>query len=221
MAGGDFDEALASLPTTRTALHSDHSILLAQADELEARIRLALGDTHSARRIAARLSHDRQAVILALVQLQADHPDWSQLTLDPIPEVPSTVRARQEWQLLHAEMAVRQHSDQASRLIRELLDVVERHGFIQTVLDTAPQLAEYLMSDWDLYPAQALSPGPRRRGCGSPPTEDDPSTRWESARPPHQSGDQGLEKAGSTAGVRRYRLRSPTLTQYGENPPAP
>ena len=41
---GNLDEALASLPAARAALRSDHSILLAQADELEARIRMALGD---------------------------------------------------------------------------------------------------------------------------------------------------------------------------------
>ena len=43
-AGGHLDAALASLTPARAALHSDHSVLLAQADELEARFRLALGD---------------------------------------------------------------------------------------------------------------------------------------------------------------------------------
>ena len=43
-AGGNLDEALASLPAARSALKSDHSVLLAEADELEARLRLGLGD---------------------------------------------------------------------------------------------------------------------------------------------------------------------------------
>ena len=43
-AGGNLEEALSSLPAARTALKSDHSVLLAGADELEARIRLDLGD---------------------------------------------------------------------------------------------------------------------------------------------------------------------------------
>ena len=44
VTGGNVDEALTSLPAARTALKGHHSVLLAQADELEARFRLALGD---------------------------------------------------------------------------------------------------------------------------------------------------------------------------------
>jgi ATP/maltotriose-dependent transcriptional regulator MalT len=67
-AGGNLDEALASLPAARNALRSGRSVLLAQADELEARFRLALGDrTHVAaaaerlppRPADGRLRHDR------------------------------------------------------------------------------------------------------------------------------------------------------------------
>ncbi|HXW81071.1 MAG TPA: AAA family ATPase, partial [Acidimicrobiales bacterium] len=54
-AGGNFDEALASLPAARAALKSDRSVLLAQADELEARSRLALGDRVGAARVVERL----------------------------------------------------------------------------------------------------------------------------------------------------------------------
>ena len=43
-AAGNLEEALSSLPAARTALRCDHSVLFAQADELEARLRLALGD---------------------------------------------------------------------------------------------------------------------------------------------------------------------------------
>ncbi|HXW82439.1 MAG TPA: AAA family ATPase, partial [Acidimicrobiales bacterium] len=48
-ASGNFDEALASLPAARAALKSNHSVLSAQADELEARLRLALGQRGRAR----------------------------------------------------------------------------------------------------------------------------------------------------------------------------
>ena len=44
VAGGNVDEALASLPAARTALKGERSVLLGLADELEARFRLALGD---------------------------------------------------------------------------------------------------------------------------------------------------------------------------------
>ena len=42
-ATGNPDEAFASLPAARAALRSERSVLLAQADELEARFRPAVG----------------------------------------------------------------------------------------------------------------------------------------------------------------------------------
>ena len=54
-AGGNHDEALASLPAARSALKSGNSVLLAEADELEARIRLGLGDQSGAASLIERL----------------------------------------------------------------------------------------------------------------------------------------------------------------------
>ena len=73
-AGGNFDEALASLPAARTALRSERSVVLAQADELEARFRLALGDHSGARGAAQRLPDDRRVVVSAVIALGAKTP---------------------------------------------------------------------------------------------------------------------------------------------------
>ncbi len=73
-AGGNFDEALASLPAARTALRSERSVVLAQADELEARFRLALGDHSGARGAAQRLPDDRRVVMSAVIALGAKTP---------------------------------------------------------------------------------------------------------------------------------------------------
>ena len=73
-AGGNLDEALASLPAARTALRSEHSVVLAQADELEARFRLALGDHSGARGAAQRLPDDRRVVMSAVIALGAQDP---------------------------------------------------------------------------------------------------------------------------------------------------
>jgi ATP/maltotriose-dependent transcriptional regulator MalT len=54
-AGGQREAALASLPAARSALQSRQSVLLAEADELEARLRLSLSDPLGARRAAERL----------------------------------------------------------------------------------------------------------------------------------------------------------------------
>ena len=66
---GDLEEALSSLPAAKTALRCEHSVLFAQADELEARLRLALGDRNGARRVAEQLPDDRQLIISALTAL--------------------------------------------------------------------------------------------------------------------------------------------------------
>ena len=73
-AAGNLEEALSSLPAARSALRCDHSVLFAQADELEARLRLALGDRNGARRVAEQLPDDRRTVISALIAMGAnDH----------------------------------------------------------------------------------------------------------------------------------------------------
>ena len=71
-AGGQREEALASLPAARSALQSRQSVLLAEADELEARLRLSLGDPLGARRAAERLPFPRRAVVDAIIALAED-----------------------------------------------------------------------------------------------------------------------------------------------------
>jgi LuxR family transcriptional regulator, maltose regulon positive regulatory protein len=151
-AGGNLDEALASLPAARTALRSDRSVLLAQADELEARVRLALGDQRGAAAVTARLPDDRRPVISAMTLLNANEPERARAVLDALSSPPATVRSDLELQLLHADAAIVLGSHQAPRFVREALEVVDRYGFIQTVLDTAPHMVEHLISDSDRYP---------------------------------------------------------------------
>jgi LuxR family maltose regulon positive regulatory protein len=151
-AGGNLDEALASLPAARKTLRSNHSILLTQADELEARIRLALGDSGGAVGVVDRLPDDRRAVMTARIHLSAAEPERAKTALDALPANPATIRSDLELKLLRVEVALEQESRQAPRLIREALDIIESQGFIQMVLDTSPRLAEHLMSDWDRYP---------------------------------------------------------------------
>ena len=69
-AAGNLDDALDSLPAARTALRCDDSVLFAQADELEASLRLALGDRNGALRMAEQLPEDRRRVISALIALE-------------------------------------------------------------------------------------------------------------------------------------------------------
>ena len=151
-AGGNYDEALASLPAARAALKSDHSVLLAGADELEARLRLALGDRSGAARVIEQLPGDRRIVMSAIIALAAGNPEQAAQALSGAPAEGATIRSDLELRLLRASIAVSQSSPQAPALVRRALAVAERHGFTQTVVDTAPQLVEHVISDSHLYP---------------------------------------------------------------------
>ena len=151
-AGGNLDEALASLPAARSALKSDHSVLLAGADELEARLRLDLGDQKGAARVTERLPEDRRIIMAAIIALAAGNPGEAARALSTAPAEGATIRSDLELRLLRASTAISQSSPQAPALVRQALSVAERHGFVQTVVGTAPQLVEHVISDSHLYP---------------------------------------------------------------------
>ena len=146
VAGGNVDEALASLPAARTALKGERSVLLGLADELEARFRLALGDHAGARNIAGRLPGDRRMVVAAIIALGTEDPEGVAQFLTSAPAEGPTIRSDLELRLLRASVAIMRSSPQASHLVREALGIVDRYGFIQTVMDTAPPFVDHLIS---------------------------------------------------------------------------
>ena len=177
-AGGNLDEALRSLPAARLALKNDRSVLIADADELEARIRLGLGDQEGARSITERLPGDRRIIMLAIIALASGNPEEAAQALSNAPAVGATIRSDLELRLLHASVAVSQSSPQAPVLVRQALAVAERHGYVQTVLDTAPQLVDHMISDSQLYPRskqlrELITAGLRTRRHTAPPSRHD------------------------------------------------
>ncbi len=150
--GGNLDEALASLPAARSALKSDHSALLPMADELEARLRLGLGDQNGATSLTGRLPDDRRILMSAAIALAAGNPQEAAQALSGAPAEGATIRADLELRLLRASVAISQASPHAPALVRQALAVAERHGFVQTVVDTAPQLVDHVIANSHLYP---------------------------------------------------------------------
>ncbi len=150
--GGNLDDALGSLPAARAALKSDHSALLVLADELEAHIRLDLGDQEGATTATAQLPGDRRIVMAAIIALAAGNSDEAAQALSGAPAEGATIRSDLELRLLRASVAISQSSPQAPALVRQALEVAERHGYVQTVADTAPQLVEHVISHSHLYP---------------------------------------------------------------------
>jgi LuxR family maltose regulon positive regulatory protein len=152
-ADGRVEEALTSLPLARRALQTDESVLFAKADELEARFRLTLGDGNGSRSWAEKLPDNRKAVALAMIALAGDDPQRAAAALASAPSPGATVRADLELRLLRASVAILRASPESPRLVSEVLRVVERHGYVQTVLDIAPRLADYLIANPGRYPS--------------------------------------------------------------------
>jgi len=150
-AEGSFDQALASLPAARAALRSDHSVLITQADELESRLRLAVGDRKGAEALVERLPENRRAIASAVLALAEGSPDTAADALADVAS-PTTIRGDLELRLLKAAAAVEKASPRAELLVKDALTLGERQGFVHTVLDTAPQVVEHLLSHSDRYP---------------------------------------------------------------------
>jgi len=53
---------------------------------------------------------------------------------------------------MRASIAISQSSPRARLLVRQALAAADRHGFLQTVLDTAPQLVDHVIANSHLYP---------------------------------------------------------------------
>ncbi len=141
------------MPAARAALSSARSPLLAKADELEARLRLALGDVKGAEHVRSRLPEDRRRVVSAIIALAAgDHRAASE-QLHDAPAGGATIRSDLELRLLRAEIAVIQGAPGAPQLLRGSLALAERWGFVQTVLDTAPRVVDHLVAGSNSYPA--------------------------------------------------------------------
>jgi LuxR family transcriptional regulator, maltose regulon positive regulatory protein len=153
VADGNREDALASLAAARAALSSDRSPLLAKADELEARLRLALVDVAGAENGCSRLPEGRRQVMSAIVALATGNHRAASEQLGDAPGREATTRSDLELRLLRAEIAVVQGSPRAAHLIRDSLARAERGGFMQTVLDTAPRVVDHLVAGSNSYPA--------------------------------------------------------------------
>ncbi len=172
-ARGDLDQALGSLPAARAALRSENSPLLAEADELEARFRSALGDRGGAAGMAERLTDERRQVVCAVIALAAGDTGAAAAALSNAPAIGPTIRSDLELSLLRAGTALAESSGHAAQLVREALGLADRYGFLQTVLDTAPVLVDHLISGSARYPgsvyvSELVAAGLQARKRGAP-----------------------------------------------------
>ena len=144
-ARGQVPEALATIDAARLVLAGTKSELLARADELEALLRLALGDPRSAAELADGLPAARRGLLLAKAALAAgDHRAAVDL-LDAATLGDLTPRAALVRQVLLAAAAIERGDPKAAGIVGDVLQAARRDGFLNTVVTTAPQVTRYLV----------------------------------------------------------------------------
>ncbi|WP_305873700.1 helix-turn-helix transcriptional regulator [Kutzneria sp. CA-103260] len=146
-ARGQVREALTSIEAARLVLAGTESVLLAHADELEALLRLSLGDPSTPTQLAGRLPAVRRAQLLAQIALAAgDHHTAQQHLQSPPGKL--TPRRALIRQLLLAATAISRSDPMTVNILAGALHTARLGGFCNTVVATAPQVTEYLVGHW-------------------------------------------------------------------------
>ena len=144
-ARGQVRDALATVGAARLVLAGTGSLLLARADELEALLRLSLGDLRSPRELASGLPAARRCLLLARIALAAGdhHAAREHLQSPSLADV--TPRRALVRQLLLAAAAIGRGDPVTASILGGALDAARRGGFLNTVITTAPQVTSYLV----------------------------------------------------------------------------
>ena len=146
-ARGHVHEALATVKAARLALPEAGSALLARADELEALLRLSLGDVRSPAELASGLSGARHGLLLARIALTVGDHRAAEEHLQALSGESLTPRRELTRQLLLAAAALERAEPAVVGILGGALQLARRGGFLNTVVTTAPQVTRYLMED--------------------------------------------------------------------------
>jgi LuxR family maltose regulon positive regulatory protein len=142
---GQVRDALTTVGSARDVLADASPVLRARADELEALLRLSLGDLCSAAEQATRLPAARRELMLARIALASgDHGAARDNLQSPALSVLPLRRALVR-QLLLAAAAIERGDPMAAGALGGALDSARHAGFVNTVVTTAPQVTSYLI----------------------------------------------------------------------------
>jgi LuxR family maltose regulon positive regulatory protein len=144
-ARGEVRDALATVDAARLVLAGAGPVLLAQADELEALLRLSLGDVGSAADLANRLPAARRPPLLARIALAVGDHRGALGHVQSAPADDLTPRRVLVRQILLAAAAIERGDPMAAGIMAGVLQTARREGFRNTVVMTAPQVTSYLV----------------------------------------------------------------------------
>jgi LuxR family transcriptional regulator, maltose regulon positive regulatory protein len=144
-ARGQIHDALATVETARQVLAGTGSLLLARADELEALLRLSLGDLRSPAGLAGRLPAARRGLLLARVALAAGNHRAALTHLAALSPEELTPRRALVRQILLAGAAIGRGDPAAAAIVGGVVEIARREGFLNTIVTTTPQVTSYLV----------------------------------------------------------------------------
>ena len=144
-ARGQIHDALATVDAARLVLAGTESVLLTRADELEALLRVSLGDLRSAAALASELPATRRGLLLARVALAGSDHHAAAEHLDAASLGDLTPRAALVRQVLLAAAAIERGDPKAAGIVGDVLQRARHEGFLNTVVTAAPQVTRYLV----------------------------------------------------------------------------
>ncbi len=144
-ARGQVRSALAAVETARPILAGTGSELLARADELEAQLRLSLGDPRTPAELASKLPAARRGPLLARIALAAGDHDAAQVHLQAESPDGLTPRRALVHQVLLAAAAIERGDPATASIVAGVLQAARLGGFLNTVVTTDPRVTGYLV----------------------------------------------------------------------------
>jgi LuxR family maltose regulon positive regulatory protein len=144
-ARGDVREALATIQAARQVLAGTGSVLLSRADELEALLRLSLGDQRAPAELASRLPPARRDLLQARIALASGDHHATVRYLQSASLGDLTPRRELVRQLLLAAAAIERRDPIAASIMGGAVHSARQEKYLSTVVTTAPQVTSYLI----------------------------------------------------------------------------
>jgi LuxR family maltose regulon positive regulatory protein len=144
-ARGQVRDALTTIEAARCVLAATGSVLLARADELEALLRLSIGDLSAPVKLATGLPTVRHGLLLAGVALAAGDHRAAYEQLQSLSPGALTQRQALVRRILLAAAAIVRGDPVTAGILGGVLESAREGGFVNTVVTTAPQVTSYLV----------------------------------------------------------------------------
>jgi LuxR family maltose regulon positive regulatory protein len=144
-ARGQVREALATVEAARGLIPGAAPALLGRAGELEALLRLSLGDLRLPRELAGRLPAAARGLLLARTALAAGDHDAVLEHLKLTSPGDLTPRRTLQRQILLAAAAIERGDPMTAGIMAGVIDTGRREGFLNTIVSTAPQVTCWLV----------------------------------------------------------------------------